>query len=123
MNLTILPNQQLSSCGDGRADRARAKWAEKWGAAVPLSVGKLGPHLTQCRLGWGLPPYQVDPDLSSCLATIDMDRKVRVLLCPFWGELGRHLTNVAWAEAYLCTNWQLDPCSRLATDMGRRLGG
>ena len=32
----------------------------KVGAAVPLSVGgELGPHLTQCRLGRGLPPYQV----------------------------------------------------------------
>jgi len=41
-------------------DRARAKWAEKWGwAAVPLSVGELGPHLTQYRLGRGIPPYQV----------------------------------------------------------------
>jgi len=28
-------------------------------AAVPLSVGELGPHLTQCRLGRGVPPYQV----------------------------------------------------------------
>jgi len=28
------------------------------GAAVPLSRG-LGPHLTQCRLGRGLPHYQV----------------------------------------------------------------
>jgi len=27
-------------------DRTRGKWAEKWGAAVPLSVGELGPHLT-----------------------------------------------------------------------------
>ena len=31
----------------------------KVGAAVPLSMGELGPHLTQCRLGRGLPPYQV----------------------------------------------------------------
>ena len=30
------------------------------GAAVSLSVVReLGPHLTQCRLGRGLPPYQV----------------------------------------------------------------
>ena len=29
------------------------------GASVPLSVGELGLHLTQCRLGRGLPPYQV----------------------------------------------------------------
>ena len=26
---------------------------------MPLSVGELGPHLTQCRLGRGLPPHQV----------------------------------------------------------------
>jgi len=30
---------------------------------------------------------------------------------------------VAWAEIYLRTKWQLDPCSRLATiDMGRKVG-
>jgi len=40
-------------------DRARTKWAEKCGAAVPLFVGDLGLQLTQCRLGRGLPPYQV----------------------------------------------------------------
>ena len=39
-------------------------------AAVPLSVGELGPCLTQCRLGRGLPPYQVHLDPSSRLATI-----------------------------------------------------
>jgi len=27
--------------------------------AVPFSGGELGPHLTQCRVGQGLPPYQV----------------------------------------------------------------
>jgi len=43
---------------------------------------------------------------------------------PFWGaELGPHLAQVAWAEAYLHTECHLDPCSRLATiDMGRKLG-
>jgi len=30
--------------------------------AMPLfGEGELGPHLTQCRLGRGLPPYQVAP--------------------------------------------------------------
>jgi len=24
-------------------------WAEKWGAALPLSVGELGPHVTHCH--------------------------------------------------------------------------
>jgi len=43
--------------------------------AVPLWGGELGPHLTQCGLGRGLPPYQaayVDPP--SRLAMIYMDR-------------------------------------------------
>jgi len=31
------------------------------GAVVPLSVGELGPNVTQCGLGQGLPPYQVSP--------------------------------------------------------------
>ena len=30
---------------------------------------------------------------------------------------------MAWAKAYLCTKWHLDPCIRLAAiDMGRKLG-
>jgi len=41
-------------------------------------------------------------------------------VCPCFGGGD----NVAWAEAYLCTKWHLDPSSRLATiDMGRKLGG
>jgi len=39
------------------------------GAAVPRSVGELGPHLTQCRLGRGLQWYQVAYP-SNRLATI-----------------------------------------------------
>jgi len=34
-------------------------WAENWGT-VPLFGGAgVGAHLTQCRLGRGIPPYQV----------------------------------------------------------------
>jgi len=33
----------------------------KVGADVPLSIEDLGPNLTQCGLGRGLPPYQVAP--------------------------------------------------------------
>jgi len=32
--------------------------AENWGC-ISLGEGELGPHLTQCRLGCGLPPNQV----------------------------------------------------------------
>jgi len=46
-------------------DHATAKWAEKWRAAVPLSVGEeLGPHLTKGTKWF--------PDPSSCLTTTDM---------------------------------------------------
>jgi len=31
----------------------------KIGGSVPLRGGELGPHLTQCRVGQGLSPYQV----------------------------------------------------------------
>jgi len=84
-------------------DRARAKWAEKWrGAAVPLSVGELGLHLTQCRAEANLLTKWY-PGPSSRLATIDMGRAVygRVAKPRNWGlgavplsvgELGPHLT-------------------------------
>jgi len=42
-----------------------------------------------------------------------------------WGSwvLNPHLTQCAWAEAFLRTKWHLDPTSHLATtDVGRKLG-
>jgi len=30
--------------------------------------------------------------------------------------------NLPWAEAYLRIKWHIEPSSRLATDMGRKLG-
>ena len=46
--------------------------------AVPL-LGEQDPHVTQCRLGRGLPPYQVgilNLDPSSYFATTDMGQKL-----------------------------------------------
>jgi len=34
-------------------------WAGNWGLRSPLGMGELGPHLTQCGRGWGLPAWQV----------------------------------------------------------------
>ena len=59
--------------------------------AVP-PLGELGPHLTQCRLGWELPPYQV---VSWRIQPFDHNEHGPKIggLCPFWGEeLGSHLT-------------------------------
>jgi len=52
--------QELRSVAE-MGDRARAKWAEKCvgGCCAPFRGGELGSHLTQCRLGRGLPLYQV----------------------------------------------------------------
>jgi len=51
-------------------DRARAKWAERWGC-FDLSAGELGPHLTQCRSAvpeaYGGTKWHLDP--SSRLVT------------------------------------------------------
>jgi len=44
---------------DPSSSLATIDMGQKVGAAVPLSMGELGPHLTKCHLGQGLPPYQV----------------------------------------------------------------
>jgi len=62
---------ELSSCWDGRPFRngpqvtdagfpaCVRKLRTVFGGCVALSIGELGPHLTQCGLGRGLPSYQV----------------------------------------------------------------
>jgi len=52
--------RNVNKCSTEMGDRlATIDMGRKEGAAVPLSGGELGPHLTQCRLGRGLPTYQV----------------------------------------------------------------
>jgi len=73
------------------------------GAAVPLSRGELGPHLTQCGLGQGLLPYQV---ASSSIQQFGHSRdgsKTEGCALFFWGSWVPIYRNVAWAEAYVCT--------------------
>jgi len=57
-------------------------------------------------------------EMGDHLPTIDIGRKVGGCCTPFRDgerELGPHLHNVAWAEAYLRTKWYPDPSSQLAT--------
>jgi len=50
------------------------------------------------------------------LATVDMCRKEAGMLCPFpWGSWVPIQHSVAWADAYLCAKWHLDPSNRLVT--------
>ena len=95
----------------------------KWGScrASPFWWG-LGLHLTQYRLGRGLPPYQVDLDPSSRLATTDMGRKLEGLY-PFWGKLGPYLTQCGLDRCLPPYQVDLDPSSRLATIHGPKSRG
>jgi len=52
-------NNKSSAVAEMGDRLATIDMGQKVEAAVPLSMGELGPHLTQCCLGQGLPPYQV----------------------------------------------------------------
>ena len=69
-------------------DRTRAKWAEKWGTVVPLSVGATGsPSNTMSPWAEGEAYLSTNwyHDPRSRLATIDIGRKV-VRAVPLSGE-------------------------------------
>jgi len=84
------------------------------GLLCPFPWGELGPHLTQCRLGWGLPPYQV---VSWSIQPFGHGPKSGRLLCLFlWGELGPHLTQcgqgrgLGWGLlSYQVASWSIQP--------------
>jgi len=59
------------------------------GCCAPYYGGELGPNLTQCHLGQGLPSWHPDP--SSRLATTDIGLKVGAAVSLLWGA-GSHLT-------------------------------
>ena len=59
--------------------------------------GELGPHLTQCRLGRGLPPSKWHLDQSSHFATTDMGQKLgEGWLCPCGGRGPESPSNIVW---------------------------
>jgi len=67
------------------------------GGCAPLGEGELGPHLTQCRLGWAYLRTKWYPDQYSHLATIDMGQKLggcapRKGTALSWEKLGPHVT-------------------------------
>jgi len=62
---------------------------------VPL-WGELGPHLTQCRLGRGLPPTKWHLDPCSRLATKDMGRKLGGCCASFWRGGAGSPSNTMW---------------------------
>jgi len=54
-----MSQQELSSCWDGWTFGHNKHWSKIGGLLCPLFGSELGPHLTQCSLGRGLPPCQV----------------------------------------------------------------
>jgi len=54
-------------------------------------------------------------EMGDRLVIIDIDRKVGAAVPLSVGGAGSPSNNVAWAVAYLCTRWHLDPSNRFAT--------
>ena len=66
------------------------------GGCAPLWEGELGPHLTQSRLSWGQPPYQV---ASWCIQPFSHNRngqKIGGALSPFLGRKARYPSSTIW---------------------------
>jgi len=70
---------------------------------------ELGPHLTQCCLGLGLPPYQVESWSIQPFVHNRYGPKIGDCAPLGEGELGPHLTQCGHAEAYLHAKFHLDP--------------
>jgi len=78
-------------------------------------LGALGSHLTQSRLGRGLPPYQVASYSIQPFGYNGHGPKIGwsySLLCG--GELGPHLTQCGWGGGLPACQVYLDPSNRLA---------
>ena len=98
----------------GVGELGAADVGRKFGGSAPFGAGGLGPHLTQCGLGRGLPLYQV----ASCsIQPFGHNRHgPKIGGCPFWGRGAVSPSNsVAGVEAYLCAKFHLDPSNGLAT--------
>jgi len=111
-NKQFLNSSAVAEMGDCGQNRHRPKGG---GLLCPFCGGELGPHLTQCRLGWGLPPYQV---ASWSIQPFGQNRYGPKIggSAPFCGR-GSWVPiwhNVARAEAYLHSKFHLDPSNRLA---------
>jgi len=87
-------------------------WAESWGLLSPFWGEELGPHLTQCRLGRGLPFYQV---ASWSIQAVDHNRygpKIGGSAPLEERELGPHLKQYGQGRglpACQVSSWSIQP--------------
>ena len=100
----------------------------KEGTAVSLYGGRAapaGPHLTQCGLGRDLPPYQSGILIHPAVWPQQTWAEKSAELCPFLRELDPHLTTSPGLRPTSESTGILilEPCSRLTTIQGPKLGG
>ena len=101
--------QVLSSSWDGRS------WAQKCGGCCASFRGGLGlgPHLTQRRLGRGLPPYQVVSwSIQPFGHNIHGPKSGAAVPSFFGGELFTHLTQHGLGQGltpYQVASWSIQP--------------
>ena len=101
----------VAEMGDGLAIKDMGRREED--CCAPFEKGELGPHLTQCGLGQGLPRTKWHLDTSSHLAKIDMGRKVRSAVPLFRGAGSPSNTLWSGPRAYLRVKFHFDPSNRL----------
>jgi len=87
--------QVLSSSWDARPFGQNRHGSKRGlrGLLCPFLVGQLGPHLTQCGLGWGLHPYQVASWSIQLFGHNTHGPKMGAL--PLWGVAGSP-SNTMW---------------------------
>jgi len=95
----------------------------KLGICPFFGGGELGPHLTQCRLGRGLPPYQV---ASGSMQLFGRNRYGPKIV-PLWGEgeLGPHLTQCGQGRglpACQVSSWSVQPFGHSTPSQTDRTG-
>jgi len=81
---------EMVDCGDNR-DRPK-----RGGFRPLLGEGELGPNLTQCRLRWGLSPYQVASWSIQPFGHNRYGRKIGGALPPFGGRGAGSQYNTMW---------------------------
>ena len=99
--------QELSSCWDGRAFEHNTHGLKCGELLCPFPWRwELGPRLTQCRLGRGLPPYQV---ASWSIQLFNHNRHGPKIWggCTPFGELGPCLTQCGFP--FQVASWSMQP--------------
>jgi len=96
--------------------RPQATRTKNWCCSAAIEVFELGARTMSYN------KCSAVAEMVDRLATLDTGRKLEGL-CPFWGRgLDLHITQCGLGRGLPPIKWRLDPSSRLAIDMGRKLG-